>query len=84
MTPVERRFDFDATRAQVNREEPSQSLLLLKPLDESAGGYFHGGATEYGLGDVYLTKDDPDYQVLLDWAAGAREQPDCSEPGSEL
>jgi hypothetical protein len=84
MTVVERRYAYDATRAHVDRDDPAQSLLLLKPLDESAGGYFHGGATEFGQGDVYLSTDEPDYQTLLAWINGATDATDCIEPGSEL
>ncbi len=83
-TEAERRFDFDATRAHVDAANPRQSLLLLKPLDQSAGGYFHGGATEYGMGDVFLSEDEPDYQTMLAWVNGETEDPSCIEPGSDL
>ncbi|MCA9625618.1 MAG: hypothetical protein KDE53_19750 [Caldilineaceae bacterium] len=84
MTDVERRFDFDATRAQVDLEDPESSFLLLKPLDEAAGGYFHGGATEFGQGDVFLSREEQDFQTILAWVKGATEDPTCIEPGSDL
>jgi hypothetical protein len=40
-------------------EDPEQSLLLLKPLAESAGGVTHGG------GDKFENQDDPGYQSFL-------------------
>jgi hypothetical protein len=43
----------------LNLEEPSQSLLLLKPLAEAAGGIKHGGH------DKFENTDDPGYARLL-------------------
>jgi hypothetical protein len=58
-------------------------MLLLKPLDVAAGGVYHGGATRYGQGDVFLTRDDADYAVLEQWVLGAVEADSgCIEPGS--
>jgi mono/diheme cytochrome c family protein len=42
-----------------NLTRPEQSLMLLAPLAEEAGGY---GACE---GTVFASKDDPDYQKIL-------------------
>jgi hypothetical protein len=33
---------------------------------------------------VFTTKDDPEYQVLVSWVQGAKEDPACIEPGSDL
>ena len=46
----------------------AESPLLLKPLDPSAGGTGHGGADVFGR-NVYRSVNDPNYQVLLRWAA---------------
>ena len=45
------------------------SLLFSKPLES---GTRHGGATLFGGPDVFLSREDPDYQTLLQWANGAR------------
>lgn len=80
----ERAFNFDATRAYVVPGAPDESLLLLKPLDEAGGGYYHGGATLFGEGDVFASVDDRDYAVIREWIEGATEDPACVEPGSDL
>jgi hypothetical protein len=80
----ERQHNYNAARAFVDRADSPRSLLLSKPLDEAAGGSFHIGATLYKAGDVFATTDDPDYQVLAQWIAGATEAPTCQEPGSNL
>jgi hypothetical protein len=79
----ERASNFAAARAFVDPDAPEESLLLLKPLDQAIGGYYHGGATLFGKGDVFTSKDDPDYKVLLSWVQGAKEDPACVEPGSD-
>jgi hypothetical protein len=84
MRAEERAHNFNAARAFVDLEEPSRSLLLTKPLDQAAGGAFHVGATLFKAGDVFATTEDPDYQVLAQWIAGATEVPTCQEPGSNL
>jgi hypothetical protein len=48
----------------------------MKPLDETGGGYFHRGATLFGKGNVFLTRDDDDYKLLQKWAHGTRWQDD--------
>ncbi len=45
----------------VDATDPSQSLLLLKPLSESVGGVEHGGH------DKMNGTDDPAYVDMLDW-----------------
>jgi hypothetical protein len=84
MRAEERQHNYDAARAFVDRAAPDRSLLLMKPLDEAAGGAFHVGANLYKAGDVFAGTDDPDYQVLAQWIAGATEAPTCQEPGSNL
>ena len=77
----ERSHNFASAAAFVDREEPALSLLLTKPLDQKAGGAYHGGANEYGMGDVYLAKDEDDFAALAAWAAGAKADPSCLQPG---
>jgi hypothetical protein len=83
LQPEEEVFDFDAARAYVDAADPESSLLLLKPLDASRGGYYHGGAEVFRQGDVFLSRDDADYRTLLAWVKGAKEKPTCVEPGSD-
>lgn len=84
MDPVERDHNYAAALAVVDADEPERSPLLVKPLEQSAGGYFHVGATLYAKGNVFATTDGSDYQVLADWIAGATEATTCIEPGSTL
>lgn len=83
MTTAERDHNFAAAAAMIDPAAPDTSLLLHKPLEPSAGGAFHVGATLYKGGNVFATADDPDYQVLVQWAAGATADPACKEPGSD-
>jgi hypothetical protein len=77
-------FDFASARAYVDPNAPEESYLLLKPLDQRAGGLYHGGAEEFGQGDVFLDRDDPDFETLEAWIHGEKEDPACIEPGSDL
>lgn len=84
MKQIERDFDFNAARIYVDLEDRANSQLLMKPLEEAAGGSFHRGAEIFAKGDVFASRDDPDFKVLQDWIVnGATEQPDCIEPGSD-
>jgi len=80
----ERAANFDAARAFVDRDFPDRSQLLTKPLDESAGGSYHRGADVFERGDVYLERSAAGFSTLRKWIEGAKEQPSCIEPGSEL
>jgi hypothetical protein len=64
-------------------DDPPKSWLLMKPLDERAGGYFHRGQDLFGGDDVFVSTDDPDYERLLGWISGAAEQPDCVYAGTQ-
>lgn len=46
----------------VDHADPTQSLILLKPLARRVGGLEHGG------GDKFPRLDDPAYLDFLDWA----------------
>jgi hypothetical protein len=83
LSAQERAFNYNATRAIVNMATPKESYLLLKPLESSAGGYYHGGATLFKKGDVYLNRDDPDFKTIEKWVNGEKEDPACIEPGSD-
>lgn len=78
----ERRHNFEATRAYVDIDAADESLLLKKPLEAAAGGFYHG-ATRLGKSNVFPSVDDADYAVLRDWIQGAKEMPECIEPGSD-
>jgi hypothetical protein len=85
MTTAERAWNYDAARAMVDTASPDTSYLLLKPLDEAAGGYYHGGSTFFAKGNVFLDTMDPDYLVLQKWIHGEKaEDQACIEPGSDL
>lgn len=76
--------NFDGARALVDTNDPLGSFLLLKPLESAAGGLYHRGALIFGGGNVFTTRDDPDFQTLAAWVGGATEEPTCVEPGSDL
>jgi hypothetical protein len=80
----ERAFNFASALGFVDAASPASSLLLMKPLDENGGGYYHGGATEFGQGDVFATRNDADFKILAAWVNGQKEDPTCVEPGSDL
>jgi hypothetical protein len=82
LRPEELQSNFDAARAFIDGGDADHSLLLMKPLDARAGGWFHRGSEIFGQGNVYLSTDEPDYQVLSAWVHGAQGDPTCVEPGS--
>ena len=84
MRDSERAFNYNASVVQLDLDSRNDSFLLLKPLDQSAGGYWHGGAEEYGMGDVFLSRDERDFKTLEAWVMGAKDDPACQEPGSNL
>lgn len=60
------RQNFDAAMAMVVPGSPGASKLLRHPLARAAGGdVFHGG------GQHWMSKDDPDWQILSAWVNGA-------------
>jgi hypothetical protein len=78
----ERALNFEAARSFVDFGALDQSLLLKKPLQGSAGGFYHG-ATRLGTSNVFSSVDDAEYQILAGWVNGAVEaNPQCIEPGS--
>jgi hypothetical protein len=76
--------NFDSARALVDVANPAGSFFVNKPLETAAGGFYHRGALIYGGGNVFVTRDDPDFKTLAAWVGGATEVPTCVEPGSDL
>jgi hypothetical protein len=75
LTPAELAANYEVSRNFAVGEPP---LLAAKPLDTRAGGYFHRGADLYGEDDVFLSTDDPGYQVLADWIADGTAPSSCT------
>ena len=67
VTQVELQLSYDRARSMINAQDPGRSLLLLKPLAQAAGGVGHEGTDGFGR-NVYQRVDDPNYQVLVQWA----------------
>jgi hypothetical protein len=86
LSDAELAHNFEAARAMVNASDPAQSPLLSKPLDPSAGGWYHvGGDLPFHGGDPFESAEDPDFLVMQQWVMGARaEDPDCIELGSDM
>lgn len=82
LSPIEIQANFESASAFVDSSAPDKSLLLLKPLETDAGGYFHRGAEIFGQGNVFATTEDPELDVIRQWARGAKENQTCVEPGS--
>jgi hypothetical protein len=67
-TAAELQRSYDRARSMlVSGDTPSDSLLLRKPLEITAGGQGHKGVDAFGR-NVYKSKQEPDYQVLSQWA----------------
>jgi hypothetical protein len=61
-------FSYERTRSMLTTgETATRSMLLMKPLEFSAGGQGHRGSDDYGR-NVYKSKHDPGIQALLRWA----------------
>ncbi len=70
--------NYQATRGFLQTGS-NDALLLRKPLDEEAGGYYHVGAELFGGGDVFESTGDPDYRTIAAWIDGRTSQPCTSE-----
>lgn len=77
----ERQLNYDAARAFIDLNVVDNSLLLKKPLEADAGGYYHG-ATLLGTSNVFPKIDDSDYKILVKWASGEKIPTCKTEPGS--
>jgi len=69
VTEAELQFSYDHARTMIDARDPSQSLLLRKPLELTAGGARHEGTDSFGM-DVYRSVDDPSFRVLVEWVLG--------------
>ena len=64
------RKNFQASVNMVNLSEVDASPLLIYPLAESAGGnHFHPG------GKHWESKNEPEWQVMSEWAHGKKANP---------
>lgn len=67
LTWAETDFNFHQARSMVLQgQAPDDCALLNRPLAVSAGGLYHAPG-----GDVFSSVDDPGYQALRRWLAGA-------------
>lgn len=67
------RETYRAALKMVNLQEPTKSLLLLKPLSSSASeGVVNAATVAHGGGQRWSGPDDPDYRTVLAWLNGAR------------
>lgn len=78
LTAEERRANFESALSFASPRGLDASLLLLKPLDVDAGGWFHEGETIYGAGDVFATPSDPGYAKIAAWLGGQTSPPTCT------
>lgn len=83
LTAEELDANYRATRGFTIAGVDERPLLLAKPLDPRAGGYYHRGQDLYGDEDVFLSIDDPGYRLLSAWIAGAAAASDC-QPTTEV
>lgn len=75
MTLDEVQYSFDRARSMLaTAADPRQSLLLRKPLEVAAGGQAHFGVDAFGR-NVFQSRDDADYQILLNWAQSSGPPP---------
>jgi len=64
-TDEESRQNFDRIMRLVTPGQPTQSRLLMHPLEPSAGGdEFHNG------GRQFTSQDDPDFRTISAWVLG--------------
>ena len=66
-TEEQSRKNFEMISKLVNPGDPDTSLLTTHPLAPEAGGHsFHSG------GRQFMSKDDPDWKVLVQFVNGAK------------
>ncbi len=78
LTQEELAANLRMVRGFVSRDTAERNLLLQKPLDTRAGGFFHRGKDLYGSDDVFLSRQDVGYQALAQFSQGALASQDCS------
>lgn len=77
LTAAEREANYAAALGMAG-DEREPPLLVGKPLDTAAGGFYHGGQARFDGDDVFATTADPGYVALADWIAGATADPGCT------
>lgn len=82
LSETEIEANFNATLGFL-QSGSSDAWLLLKPLDSSAGGYFHVGKEMFGGGDVFLSTSDPDYRTIASWVDGTLQDSTACSKGEE-
>lgn len=86
LSEFEVQANYDATRAMLlGLGRPEESMLLKKPLDERAGGYYHGATVVFGRNsgyNVFSSPTEPEFERLERWARGAEGDPNCVDPGA--
>ncbi len=70
------RHNYRSVLRVVDLDRPERSLLLRKPLSDASSEGVVGGGLSHG-GDVRWPERERSrqYQIILDWLNGAREQP---------
>ncbi len=59
--------NYKMVRGFADLEAPGGALLLLKPLDIDAGGYFHRARGSYRSTDVFASENDCGYRLIANW-----------------
>lgn len=72
-TGEELSLSFSSALSMLDLEHPERSLLLIKPLAESAGGAAHGGIDDFGR-NVYRTTQDDGYLAIRRFALAMTER----------
>ncbi|MBI2896791.1 MAG: hypothetical protein HYY06_24755 [Deltaproteobacteria bacterium] len=80
---VELEANYDRARALATGG-PEEALLVRKPLDVTAGGLFHRGQEMFGGDDVFVSRDDPGYRLLVAWIEDEEHPPDDCVPTDEV
>jgi hypothetical protein len=75
MTEEEHAANLEMTLGFAEAGDHDRSLLLLKPLDVEAGGYYHQG--RYAGVDVFSSEDDPGHRAIEAWLSGGTRPDDC-------
>ena len=77
LTEEEQGANLKTIRGFVSLDSGHKALLAEKPLDARYGGLFHRGRDLYGQDDVFLSRDEADYQTLRAFVDGATDETDC-------
>ena len=67
--PADHQAGPSATSKLVDRDNPANSKLLLRPLSPLAGGDL---VWEHSGGRQFESKDDPDWQAMAAWAGAGK------------